>query len=58
MDTIKRIDLRLPSDLHKQIEDIAKGEARSVNSQIVYMLRQAVAAQALSAEETEGKVAA
>jgi hypothetical protein len=58
MDSIKRIDLRLPSDLHQQIEGIARREARSVNSQIVYMLRQTV--EAIEQEQIEelGKAAA
>jgi len=55
MDTTKRIDLRLPSDLHKRLEVVAKEEARSVNAQIAYMLRQAV--EAYEAERV-GKLAA
>ncbi len=51
----KRIDLRLPPEMHRQIESVAGREARSVNAQIVYMLRQAL--EAYEAEQV-GKVAA
>ena len=57
MDTskAKRIDLRLPPEMHRQLEAVAKEESRSVNAQIVYMLRQAL--EAYEAEQ-EGKLAA
>jgi hypothetical protein len=57
MDTskAKRIDLRLPPEMHRQLEAVAKEEARSVNAQIVYLLRQAL--EAYEAEQA-GKLAA
>jgi hypothetical protein len=36
--------LRLPPDLHAAIQVWAREEERSMNAQIVYLLRQAVAA--------------
>ncbi len=33
-----RLTLRLPPSLHKQIQQIAKGQQRSLNSQMIYML--------------------
>lgn len=35
--------LRLPKDLHKELEAWAAAELRSVNGQIEYLLREAVA---------------
>lgn len=40
---IIRVLLRLPSDLHTALAEWAQDEERSLNGQIVYLLRQAVA---------------
>jgi hypothetical protein len=41
MDTV-RITLRLPNDVHGAVSDVAKTQDRSVNQQIVWLLRQAL----------------
>ena len=43
--------LRLPPDLWKELERWAADELRSVNGQIEYLLRQAVAKRKTAAEE-------
>lgn len=37
------INLRLPPDLHKQVKEAAEQETRSLNGQIIQMLREAIA---------------
>jgi hypothetical protein len=44
----KRLSLRLPSNLHARILQMAAVERRSLNSQILYLLQQAVNDAALS----------
>lgn len=41
-DAIK-LQVRLPRDLHEQLQILAEEEQRSLNGQIVYLLRQAAA---------------
>ena len=45
--------LRVPPDLWKELEKWAADELRSVNAQIEYVLRQAVAKRKSAAEEDE-----
>lgn len=40
----KRITLRLPAELHADIEELAQEDLRSLNAEIVVLLREAVAA--------------
>lgn len=40
----KRITLRLPAELHAEIEELAKSDLRSLNAEIIILLREAVAA--------------
>ncbi len=42
-ETVK-LQLRLPVDVHRAVADLAEREDRSINGQIVYLLRQALAA--------------
>ena len=37
-----RYSLRLPPDLHVAVVDMARREERSLNQQLIYLLRQAV----------------
>ena len=37
-----RYSLRLPPDLHAALVDLARREDRSLNQQLIYLLRQAV----------------
>ena len=39
-----RFSLRLPADLHAELEALAEQDTRSLNGEIVYLLRQAVTA--------------
>lgn len=41
----KRFTLRLPDELHKVLEQLARQEKRSLHSQIIYILAQYVAKQ-------------
>lgn len=49
-----RTELRLPEEMHAQIKALAEGEMRSMNAQIVSLLKQALAAQARPAEPEQG----
>lgn len=40
------INLRLPPDLHEQLKQLADRETRSLNGQIIQMLREATEARA------------
>lgn len=42
MTAIVRITLRLPSDLHAALADLARREDRSLHAQIIYLLRRAL----------------
>ena len=37
-----RIGLRLPADLHARIVELARQEQRSLNGQLVYLLRKSL----------------
>lgn len=43
-----RMTLRLPEDLHRQIEELSVEESRSLNGEIVHLLRQAIQKQSSS----------
>ena len=43
---MKRITLRLPDDLHETLQSLAMDENRSLNAQIIHLLRQVQATQA------------
>jgi hypothetical protein len=53
-DTVK-LQVRLPRDLHEQLQMLSEEEQRSLNGQIVYLLRRAVEQ---SAAERQVKIAA
>lgn len=38
-----RYSLRLPDDLHQRIKDVAADETRSMNDQMIVMLREGIA---------------
>ena len=40
----KRITLRLPAELHAEIETLAESDLRSLNAEIIILLREAIAA--------------
>lgn len=40
---VVKLQVRLPRDLHEQLQGLSESEQRSLNGQIVYLLRQAVA---------------
>lgn len=42
-EVVARLILRLPADLHAALTDWAREEERSLNAQIVYLLRRALA---------------
>ncbi|MEP3527957.1 MAG: toxin-antitoxin system HicB family antitoxin [Sulfitobacter sp.] len=50
-DASKRITLRLPPDLHASLTEIAQREGRSLNNQIVWLLRSASDPDRLSDEQ-------
>ena len=43
-DTEKRLLLRLPAELHQELTDLADQDLRSVNAEILVLLREAIAA--------------
>lgn len=53
-DQRKAFLLRVPPDLWKELEKWAADDLRSVNSQIEYLLRQAVAKRKGTADKTRG----
>lgn len=42
MTAILRMTLRLPSDLHAALADLARREGRSLHAQVIYLLRRAL----------------
>jgi hypothetical protein len=42
---VKHVALRLPDELHAQLKALAKRQERSVHAQILWLLRQALAAE-------------
>jgi hypothetical protein len=51
MESETRLTLRLPTDLHDALKELARRESRSVNGQIVYLLREAVSRASRQAPE-------
>ena len=49
-----RYALRLPPDLHAALVDMARREDRSLNQQLVYLLRQAVRRDAVRRKRRRG----
>ncbi len=43
-DTEKRLLLRLPAELHLELADLADQDLRSLNAEILVLLREAIAA--------------
>jgi len=39
-DAMKRVSLRLPDELHKALKELATQENRSLNGQIIYILKE------------------
>ncbi len=39
---MKNLSVRLPDDLHAQLVEAAKGDDRSLNSEIIHLLRRAL----------------
>ncbi|MBQ2886269.1 MAG: Arc family DNA-binding protein [Alphaproteobacteria bacterium] len=52
MEKDKHIGLRIDSDTHKKLKDLAEYEGRSINGQILYLIRQAVTQH----EQQHGKI--
>lgn len=38
----KHIGLRIDSETHKKLKDLAEYEGRSINGEIIYLIRQAI----------------
>ncbi len=43
-DTEKRLLLRLPAELHQEVTDLAEQDLRSLNAEILVLLREAIEA--------------
>ncbi len=41
-ENIKHVGLRVPDDLHAKLKELAEYEGRSINGEIIYLVRQAV----------------
>lgn len=41
-ENIKHVGLRVPDDLHAKLKDLAEYEGRSINGEIIYLIRQAI----------------
>ena len=41
-ENIKHVGLRVPDDLHTKLKELAEYEGRSINGEIIYLVRQAV----------------
>ena len=52
MEKDKHLGLRIDSDTHKKLKDLADYEGRSINGQVLYLIRQAVAQH----EQLHGKI--
>lgn len=42
MPDVVKLQVRLPRELHEQLQALSESEQRSLNGQIIYLLRQAV----------------
>ena len=52
MEKDKHLGLRIDSDTHKKLKDLADYEGRSINGQVLYLIRQAGAQH----EQLHGKI--
>lgn len=50
IETQQKFMLRLPPEMHKAAKEIAKDQGRSLNSEIVYRLKQAYLAEGIKLE--------
>ena len=51
-DMEKRLLLRLPGDLHQEISDLAEQDVRSLNAEIIVLLREAINARRADVRQT------
>ena len=51
-----RFSLRLPDNLHTQVKQQADQEQRSMNDQMIVMLREGIARRELDKKEAKGEV--
>ncbi len=42
MDKDKHLGLRINSDTHKKLKELAEYEGRSINGEVIYLIRQAI----------------
>jgi hypothetical protein len=42
MDKDKHLGLRIDSETHRKLKDLAEYEGRSINGEIIYLIRQAI----------------
>lgn len=52
MEKDKHIGLRIDSDTHRKLKDLAEFEGRSINGELLYLIRQAI----LEHEKKYGKI--
>ena len=43
MEKDKHLGLRIDSDTHKKLKNLAKYDGRSINGEVLYLIRQAIA---------------
>ncbi len=43
MEKNKRLGLRIDSDTHKKLKSLAEFDGRSINGEVLYLIRQAIA---------------
>lgn len=48
MDTDKKITVRMPADLHERLVELADADTRSLNAEILVLLREAIERRALA----------
>lgn len=42
MENDKHLGLRINSELHKKLKDLAEYEGRSINGEVIYLIKQAI----------------
>lgn len=52
MDAEKKITIRIPDDLHQRLVETAKSDTRSLNAEIIVLLKEALEARCKSASST------
>lgn len=50
---IKRIDLRLPSSVYEDVEQLAEDDYRSVHGELIVLIIEAVAARRAAGDQTK-----